>query len=292
MAVKHLLQSSIYRVLKHNKDGSFATQTARKYILYQMAGDLVKGGYQLRDIRGFKTKHVRYLVEHWKSTGIMPGTLKNRLSALNWLADKLNKPNLVPSTKELAIPKRKYVTNIDKSIQLLPAQFNNITDKGIQLSLQLERAFGLRREEALKIKPYLADQGTVLKLQGSWCKNGRPREIPICTEEQRELLARCKTHVGSRNRSMIAVDKSYVQHLRLYEFQLQQAGIHRAHGLRHAYAQARYFELTGWACPAAGGPKVKELTTEQKEIDLYARRMISHDLGHSRIQITSIYCGR
>jgi hypothetical protein len=54
------------------------------------------------------------------------------------------------------------------------------------------------------------------------------------------------------------------------------------HGLRHAYAQNRYEELTGWKCPAAGGPETKALTPEQHELDHGARLTISRELGHER----------
>jgi len=64
------------------------------------------------------------------------------------------------------------------------------------------------------------------------------------------------------------------------------------HGLRHAYAQQRYRELTGWLAPAAGGPTVNALTPEQKAIDRQARLTISRELGHEREQITSVYLGR
>jgi len=64
------------------------------------------------------------------------------------------------------------------------------------------------------------------------------------------------------------------------------------HGHRHAYAQRRYFALTGWLCPAAGGPRSKDLTTAQKAIDHDARMTISRELGHGREQITAVYLGR
>ncbi len=48
----------------------------------------------------------------------------------------------------------------------------------------------------------------------------------------------------------------------------------------------------GWKAPAAGGPKVKVLTTEQREIDRQARLTISRELGHEREQITAVYCGK
>ncbi|MFO1320472.1 MAG: integrase domain-containing protein [Burkholderiales bacterium] len=50
-----------------------------------------------------------------------------------------------------------------------------ITDPHIALSLRFQAAFGLRREESLKIRPGIADQGSVLVMQTSWTKGGRPR---------------------------------------------------------------------------------------------------------------------
>ncbi len=40
------------------------------------------------------------------------------------------------------------------------------------------------------------------------------------------------------------------------------AGIHAFHGHRHLYAQERYREMTGWQCPARGGPTSRQLTPE------------------------------
>jgi len=63
------------------------------------------------------------------------------------------------------------------------------------------------------------------------------------------------------------------------------------HGLRHAYAQARYRELAGFDPPAAGGRHSRELTPAQREADQHARRTVSHELGHEREQITAVYLG-
>jgi len=64
------------------------------------------------------------------------------------------------------------------------------------------------------------------------------------------------------------------------------------HGLRHAYAQQRYEELTGWKSPIAGGPSSKSLTREQRDQDHQARLVISREMGHEREQVTAIYLGR
>jgi hypothetical protein len=83
-----------------------------------------------------------------------------------------------------------------------------------------------------------------------------------------------------------------VEQLRRFEYQCVKAGIHRIHGHRHQYAQTRYRELTGWAAPAAAGPRSRELTATQKAIDQEARLAISRELGHERPQITGVYVGR
>ena len=67
------------------------------------------------------------------------------------------------------------------------------------------------------------------------------------------------------------------------------AGIRNPHGLRHAYAQARYKELTGWEAPINGGSTAKQLTPEQKQKDHEARMIITESLGHSRRQIVANY---
>ena len=63
------------------------------------------------------------------------------------------------------------------------------------------------------------------------------------------------------------------------------------HGLRHAYAQRRYLEITGWHSPHAGGPSKAQLTGDQCAVDLNARLAISAELGHEREQITAVYLG-
>jgi len=83
-----------------------------------------------------------------------------------------------------------------------------------------------------------------------------------------------------------------VQQLRVYEGNTLRVGLSNMHGLRHAYAQHRYEELTGWKAPAAGGPGSKNMTPEQREIDREARLNISRELGHEREAVTAAYLGR
>lgn len=64
------------------------------------------------------------------------------------------------------------------------------------------------------------------------------------------------------------------------------------HGLRHAYAQARYEVLTGWKPPKADGLSRKGLKPEQQIKDTFARQTISRELGHERIEVVTVYLGK
>jgi hypothetical protein len=59
-----------------------------------------------------------------------------------------------------------------------------------------------------------------------------------------------------------------------------------------AYAQNRHEELTGWKCPATGGPDSKILTKKQREADREAQLTISVELGHEREVVTVAYLRR
>jgi len=294
MSIKHELQRCLYTILKHNRDGSFATQEARRKLLMKAASDLSAGHYKLRHINGLKQKHIRYLNELWKTQGKGAATIKNRNSHLRWLCQKIDKRNIVPSNDELGIGKRQYSHNNPTAVELSDIDFNKVTNRNILVQIHLQRHFGLRREESCKIKPHLADKGDHLDLKSSWCKGGRARTVPILTAEARYWLEEAKKLVSRPEHSMIPPDKTYEQHKELYDNQLKRAGTtdKHPHGLRHAYAQERYEKLTGWKCPKQGGPISKELTAEQKQQDRIARLEISEHLGHSRESVTVIYLGR
>ena len=154
-------------------------------------------------------------------------------------------------------------------------------------------AGGLRPapEASIKIVPAPADRGDTLVLKASWNKGGREIRIPIRTPEQRQLLDEAKAL--AKGKSLVAPGyatyRDYLQHFR---YECGRVGIHAFHGHRHLYAQTRYEEMTGWQCPARGGPTSRQLTRQQKAIDREARETISHEMGHGREQITAVYLGR
>ena len=290
MSIKNDLKKSILGILKENRVGSYESQDARRQILMQFADELIPLGYGLRNISGLKEKHVLTIVKFWLKNELAVSTIKNRTSALRFLCKKINKPTIIPSNKNLGIPRRIYVPVRNRAIY--NPDFSKISNDYIRISLELQRVFGLRREEALKIKPHMADKNDRLELLSSWCKGGRGRVIPIRTEEQRYWLDQATKLAGKFGHSLIPQKKNYKQQRDVYDKQVNRAGLRNLHGLRHAYAQLRYRELTGWESSINGGPRLRTLMHEQKQIDHQARMILSEELGHSRKQITTSYLGR
>ncbi|WP_313292026.1 phage integrase N-terminal domain-containing protein [Rhizobium rhizoryzae] len=284
------LSFSLKTLCTRSGEGSFGTRALRQRGLLAMADDLKHMGYRLPGAQSLKGKHVTALVAHWKTGGLSDQTIRNRLTWLRWWAYQVNKPGLLPKTNDtFGLAERgRYSGN--KAKRLEQAALERVPDARIQLALKLEAAFGMRREEALKFRPAIADKGDRIALKASWCKGGRYREIPITHDKQRSLLDEVRTVVGDG--SLIGTGRNYHQALKSYENQLIKAGISNAHGYRHAYAQWRYKQLTGWSCPAAGGPTVDTLSQAEAARDRAARLEISHELGHGRLDVTDTYLGR
>ncbi len=285
------LNYQLKNICNRNKDGSYSTQAARQRNLDLMANQLRELGFRHLNATSLKPKHVVALVAHWKTENIAVGTIKNRMAHLRWWAEKIGKPNIIPPNNlALNIDNRVYVTNKSKAISLDSQALDSVKDPNIRISLELQAAFGLRREEALKFQPSWADRGDKIVLKGSWCKGGQERQVPILNDYQRDVLQRAHKIAGRG--SLIPPSLKYIQHLKRYERACQNANLSKVHGLRHAYAQARYLQLTSWPAPACGGPSSKDLSPEQKAIDLKARLTISEELGHHRESITAVYLGR
>lgn len=282
------LNYQLKQLCQRNHDGSYATRHNRERTLTLIADQLHLLGYRNMSAQSLKPKHIDALVARWQAEALAVGTLKNRMTALRWWAEKVNKPSVIAQRNDhYGIPDRQLVTGTSKARQLGVEALERVRDTHVRMSLELQRAFGLRREEAIKFQPHYADREDHLLLKASWTKGGRARTIPIRTEAQRALLVRAHQLAGRG--SLIPLDRNYRQQLRVYERHTANAGLTRMHGLRHAYAQERYATLTGRAAPAAGGPSLATLSRDERQQDHAVRAQISRELGHERVQILSVY---
>lgn len=74
---------------------------------------LYKDGYQLEHVKYIKHRHIA----KWLNEKISTGTIKNRMSHLCWLTEKLNTAYIIPNNDELNIPQHIYVSQKDKKAQ-------------------------------------------------------------------------------------------------------------------------------------------------------------------------------
>ena len=231
------LNYQLSKLCRDNRDGGFSTQATRSRLLDLIANQLRELGYRRMQLRSLKPKHIDALITHWQGQGIGVGTLKNRLSALRWWAKKVNKPSIIARDNDVyGIGKREYVAKESKAQELDAKKLSEITDAHVRLSIRLQAALGLRREESIKFNPSYAMQDDHIKLKSSWTKGGRARTVPVRNDEQRRLLAEVKAL--SKGGSLIPAQLNYVQQLHRYERQLRNAGMSRLHGLRH-YSESR-----------------------------------------------------
>ena len=283
------LTYTLRQLCQRNRDGSHNTQADRMRSLSLVARQLREAGFRQMKASSLKGRHAQALLDRWQEEGLSSGTIKNRLSHLRWWAEKIGKAGILPADNtQLGVAERRYVTNVSKAREL-GTGLEEITDVHVRMSLQLQAAFGLRREEAIKFQPSYADRGNHIALKGSWTKGGRERTVPITTTEQRDALHAAHRLAGTG--SLIPANKTYIQQRNVYDGQCKAASLSHMHGLRHQYAQSRYETLTGRPSPAAGGPLVTELSPIQRIEERGARQTISRELGHERVHITAIYLG-
>ncbi|MDZ4019887.1 integrase domain-containing protein [Pseudomonas sichuanensis] len=160
------------------------------------------------------------------------------------------------------------------------------------------RATGMRlREAILADLPRLSREATNLgriNIQDG-TKGGRagasaPRWIAVDHHVQDALrFARQVSPAGSRN--LIAPDESYLtfmqEIIRPTRDILHAHNLNGFHELRAAYACERYEQITQHRAPINGG----QCCQVDRNLDREARRQISFELGHGRIDVVAAYIG-
>ena len=139
---------------------------------------------------------------------------------MRWGRKKGNKPSMIARDNMFyGIGKRRNVAKESKALKLDDRQLSGISDQYVLLSIRLQAAFGLRREESIKFSPSYAMQGDHIKLKASWTKGGRARTVPIRNDQQRQLLKEIKAFV--KGGSLIPAQLNYVQQCNRYQRKLR-----------------------------------------------------------------------
>lgn len=284
LAKKAERASSSARHLINKSSLGFTTQRDYKRVLDDCITILHRHSYFIDNIRQLKQKHINCLMNEWRASELTTRTIKNKLSVLRFACDAMRKPNVVLDNKDYDLPAEKKT---EKQRAIFNIDLSQFSDTYVSYAVALQQAFGLRREEAMKFNPCIADKGSYIQLKASWTKGGIQRDVPVTTEAQRKLLDDLYGTIG--NASLIPPHLNYIQQRTRYDDAVKKSGYHNLHGLRYAYAQSRYLALTGWPSPKQGGKLSKDMSEAEKIKDREVRLIISRELGHVRKAILEVY---
>ena len=278
-----------------------ATKDKRGAVLYLAFRQLWKDGYAIRNPRNLRENHIRHLVTKWEKEELSASTLQTRISILRTYAEWIGKPGMVKASEEYVSDpekiRRQYVAVEDKSWTTKGVDIEKMLiavsayDRHCAMQIKIIRAFGLRRQEGVAIKPLRADKGQYL-LVTDGTKGGRDRVVPIETEYQKQVLAEAQA-LAAENRGFIS-DRglNLKQALRRLTYVMERYKITKKvvgttlHGLRHEFANDS-LERKGFVSPVRGG----QVAVEEKDQEKLARLAVSEELGHSRESITTAYYG-
>ena len=141
---------SIYNFVKtFSKDKSYATTASIRERIITSMKDLHSIGYPIRNINNIKTKHIEALIVHWKDKELSTGTIKNRMSDFRFITKAMGKTNMVAdANKTYDIPNRSYIPTENKAITDI--NLDKFKNQYLRASIELQKEFGLRREECIK----------------------------------------------------------------------------------------------------------------------------------------------
>ena len=127
--MKHL-NHQLKKLCDQCREGSHATQAKRAWMLSLIANQLHELGYRRMTAQSLKPKHVEALIKHWVAQDLAIGTIKNRVAAIRWWSQKVNKQNVVARTNDhYGIPDRRFITNESKAKTVSQSQLERVKDE-------------------------------------------------------------------------------------------------------------------------------------------------------------------
>ena len=299
-----------------DKNVSHKTRHDRAVFLRRFFRDLrTKAGFAtLPDPRNLGGRHIQAMMDIWRRDGLAPSTVQTYLSFLRGLAGWIGKPGMVQRPGAYGWDRAEYertgIAQRDKTwtgagidIDQLIAEVCAF-DRHVGAALRLIRAFGLRRKEAVMMRPHVCVvlfSATGLPLarkkaenylwvcEGS--KGGRPRHVAIATPAQHEALAFGQEVAGGGDAHVSDPQRLLHQNLNHFSYVLRRFGLTlkdrgaTAHGLRHELLVQVWREQTGTEPPVRGGagaPKALEDAARQDIVEL---------AGHGRRRAAGAYIG-
>lgn len=329
--LQQILDAHNNRHARLPKDVSFRTRDARASALVLAFEQLRKLGYQPEPVNLGGT-HIENLIRYWtcdpriaevcakagvpmRDEPVSPAYLQFLASTLRTFAVWIGKPGMVlPLERYVPDPsryQRSGIATYDKSWTAkgldIPRLLELIYLEDIYVGTQVELiiALGLRRKEAIMLRPHLqiipasivpgydliADQYLMVVELRHGTKGGRLRFVPLDSNARRLAIEHAQRLAQHPNDHMGRPGHTLKQSLRRFDYVMDKVGVTQAelgitaHGGRHQFANDRYVEWTGDQSPVRGGVP-SDLSSHYD-----ACMKIVQQLGHARLQIAGAYLG-
>lgn len=313
MAKTDSLKEGATKAYNNNNKGSAKTQYNHLRESLRFVDELRSCESGVQKWSNITNKHVDLVVKSWQSRGLETSTIKENLAGVRATAAYFGNERISEKNSDFGIQNRIYITNHDKSVpqnvyERVLAELRespDTNDQRVAAQIELIRELGLRKEEAFKMNPErsLLKDGRLFVTDGT--KGGLNRIVGDLSDSQRGALAHASQLAG-RNGNTIPDNLKERAWEKIFYKTLAEHGLCKkdcgasSHGLRHAYAQQRYEQLTGFKAPCKFATKddfrkaaYQIAGADWKKIDQDARLFLKSELGHGpdRDDVVSQYLG-
>jgi len=242
--------------------------------------EFVDREFHLEHMENLKPGHIEAFVKDMQERELSASTMMNYMTTIRIIANQIDKQNIVERENSAYGISRagERLNPISANTEKINELRDQLYGRGEWLGLahDLREKFGLRAAESIQW------HGTIItNLDGSQAlhldrkdgsKGGRIRDIPIRTQEQKELINKVQNYIKEHGqRSLMPKNLSRQQAYNAQKNTLHSLGATRAtaanaHALRHAYAQQR--------------------------AQVTDRQTVAQELGHGRSDVVSHYVSK
>jgi site-specific recombinase XerD len=229
---------------------------------------------------------------------------RNLISSANVIIESVRKDKAIRVEPSEVLPPRKSARTTKPAgmdiglVSQVAQELNQNGQHRVAILILLTRLLGLRLKEACLLDLSIALRqaqkcGTVDVRIGTKGGRGRhiQREVPV-SDEALEALLRAQNFCSTVTNSLIPVDMTSIQFMRLVKRQWRQVrskyNLLKIQDLRSAFCCDRYHQLTGHDAPACNAGTL----SATKEQDRHARDVIVKEIGHSNRYRMPPYIGR
>ncbi|MCG8529190.1 MAG: integrase domain-containing protein [Desulfovibrionales bacterium] len=300
----------IAKIRNSTLTGSSKTKHNNVKAAKRFASTLYQLGFKVKKWENVRNNHVAAVVEEWKKQGLSLATIKSYLSGVRAVARGVGNDRIHTENSEFGLGRRSYVARESKAVPdtvyyRIVDELRQGNEKRQRIAAQVVamRLLGLRHEEARKIDPKLAllQDGSIYISAGT--KGGRDRKILEPTKGQIDAVKGLDGFTGRHgnswpdNMSEAAWEKYVYKVMSKMGLTIQACGA-SLHGLRHAFAHARYEELTNLRPPCLFSTPsdyrdaaLQEHGSEWRDVHDRAVNILAHELGHNRSDVVANYIG-